>query len=449
MGSGARNAPRKQVREAIAKSGELSVPPLPPLPLLAMPSQSDGHLHVGSDSVMQALREALAMNTFREVEDSPWPTAQLNRGGSHGHVQLRPLALDQQPIMPPAEIEAWKESMWKQREELTDLDVDTLDAMNAIWLCQAQNEAHGAIANVDAILKLRGVRTKKGGKATRGGYEPEQRLETLKTISHLQNVWLTMALLPAYEQKGRRKKGDRVLQSRAFVITDRAGQLRLDGFMDVDSFMFRPGDVLARVLFGPGRQTALMSAMALRYNPYKQTWEKRLTRYLSWQWRCRARNDNYMQPFKITTLLEAVGEALDQRRPIRTRERLEKALDTILQDRVISAWQYERWDEDNGTGKGWAATWLQTTILIEPPEVIRDQYKKLEGVDTKQRKALPGDAGLGERVEEKRRALGLSQMQAAELMGITQAYWSFIASGKKQPDTILRWKLQEWLASEG
>lgn len=424
-------------------------PNIGPLPPIALPSQADGHYHVGSDYVIQGLREALAKNTFQEVADSPWPTAQLSRGASMGHVQLRPVALDHQPIMPPEEIEAWKESMWRQRGELTDLDVDTLDAMNAIWLCQAQNEKHGAIATVDNILKLRGVQPKKGGKDTRGGYEPEQRLETLRTISHLQNVWVTMANFNQVPRKGRRPKKERVLQSRAFVITDRAGQLHFDGFMDVDSFMFRPGDVLAQVLFGPGRQTALMSAMALRYNPYKQTWEKRLTRYLSWQWRCRARNDNYMQPFKVATLLEAVGEALEEGRPGRTRERLEKALDTLLQDEVVSGWQYDRWDEENGGGPGWGTKWLQATILIQPPDAIREQYRNLESLESRKRKALPAvDDSLRGQIEAKRKALDLSQAEAAAQVGITQAYWSLIASGKKQPTTAVRWKLQEWLTSE-
>jgi len=416
-----------------------------------MPVQSNGHLHVGSDAMMQALREALALNTFREVADSPWPTAPLNRGDSKGHVQLRPLALDQQPIMPPAEIEAWKESMWKQREELTDLDVDTLDAMNAIWLCQAQSERHGAIADVDSILSLRGVKQKKCGRGARGGYEAEQRLETLKTISHLQNVWVTMAMLPGYGKKGRGRNANRVLQSRAFVITDRAGQLRLDGFMDVDSFMFRPGDVLARVLFGPGRQTALMSAMALRYNPYKQTWEKRLTRYLSWQWRCRAKNDNYTQPFKVSTLLEAAGQLIDARRPIRSRERLEKALDTLHQDQVISGWQYDRWDESDGALKGWATTWQQATILIEPPDVIRDQYRKLEYMGHPALKRMVGQEPMGDQLERKRKDLGLSQAQAAEQLGISQPYWSLLVKGKKKLEALrpgLLKKLYDWLAGE-
>ena len=67
---------------------------------------------------------------------------------------------------------------------------------------------------------------------------------------------------------------------------------------------------------------------------YRQTWEKRLARYLSYQWRCKAHEGRYWQPFRVATLLAAVGAELDQRKPSRTRERLEKAPETLLAGRV-------------------------------------------------------------------------------------------------------------------
>jgi hypothetical protein len=157
-----------------------------------------------------------------------------------------------------------------------------------------------------------------------------------QSLAHIQNLWLTMATLETYDSdearpgKPRRKPTTRAIHSRAFVITDLLGQLRVDGFVDVEQFIFRPGKVFAHFLAGPGRQTALLSAKALAYDPYRQTWEKRLTRYLSWQWRCEAQTGNYLQPFAVTTLLTAVGSPVNRRRLTWQRERLEKTLDTIL-----------------------------------------------------------------------------------------------------------------------
>jgi hypothetical protein len=79
----------------------------------------------------------------------------------------------------------------------------------------------------------------------------------------------------------------------------------------------------------------------------------------------------------VATLLEAVGATVDRRHPARTRARLERTLETLLAGWVIAAWQYDRWDEAHATRPGWVDHWLQATILIEPPEVIQQQYQRL------------------------------------------------------------------------
>ena len=111
----------------------------------------------------------------------------------------------------------------------------------------------------------------------------------LRALTHIQNLWLSMTEVEVYTgaspRARRRRPETQALQSRVFVITDLLGQLRLDGWLDVEKFIFRPGKVFAHFLHGPGRQTALLSARALAYDPYRQVWEKRLLRYLSWQWR--------------------------------------------------------------------------------------------------------------------------------------------------------------------
>ena len=98
----------------------------------------------------------------------------------------------------------------------------------------------------------------------------------------------------------------------------------------------------------------MLSAKALVYDPYRQRWEKRLARYLSYQWRCRAHNDNYLQPLRVATLLEAVGVKGELRYPARIREHLERTLDVLQRDRIIATWQYDRWDESLTAHPGWA-----------------------------------------------------------------------------------------------
>lgn len=421
-----------------------------------LPKWRDGHLPTLSPVTYQSLREAIVRgDSFEEVAGTPWPVAIIGEEGkTQGQAVLRPPAVDEHVLMPLETVEAWATEMWRQRGELSDLDADALDALSAIWIVQAADPRDGAVTGVDDLLKMRGIKKKRGAEGRRGGYEPEQRADMLRALNHIQNIWLEMDGVEVYEGAGKRRKPVRKsVQSRAFVVTDRMSQMRLDGHMDVEKFRFVPGEIFARFLMGAGRQVALLSAEALRYDPYRQKWEKRLARYLSWQWRTRARTGEYLRPYKVTTLLERAGERLNQRRPSQTKERLEKALDTLQRDGVVAGWQYADfdswWEEVKAKRKGWARVWLSATVVIEPPEAIKDGYRKGVGrggaTGGKTLRALAGPSFSGAEVRKKRRKLGISQLRAAEQMGITQSRLSRVESGKLLPSGSLKTTLEQWL----
>ncbi|MDP9372523.1 MAG: helix-turn-helix domain-containing protein [Chloroflexota bacterium] len=415
------------------------------------PLLEDNHLRVMSSAHYQALREALYKNTFAQIEGNPWPTARLTRGGVLGEAQLRPPAADGQALLPPEQVELWAKAMWRQREELSDLDADALDALSALWLYQARSVQDRAVADVDGLLAMRGIKPRLRGDGRRSGYEPEQRAEMLRAVAHIQNLWINIAEMDADVGSvvGGRDRGlaKRVVQSRAFVVTDRVGQIDVSGSMDVDKFVFRPGEVFAHFLLGPGSQTALLSAMALKYDPYRQIWEKRLARYLSWQWRTKARNAQYLRPYRVVTLLDTVGKALDERRPAVTRERLEKGLDTLQRDGVIAGWEYERWEESLTHRRGWGQGWLEATLLIEPPATVKDHYQPLA---RPRPPALPSASPerLGERIKRRREELGLNQEATGKALGVSQAYISMLERGrvKENPSPEFRKRLEAWLA---
>ncbi len=413
------------------------------------------HLTVLSAAHYQAVREALYKNTFQRLDGIPWPTALLAMGTARGQAQLRPIIVDMQPLLPPEDVDAWAQRMWQQREALSDLDADALDALSALWLYQARTIQDDAVADVDELLTMRGLQAKLGGQGRRGGYRPAQRAAMLQALSHIQSLWLDMTALEVYEERNtrtntrRRRSTQQAIQSRAFTITDLFGHVRIDGGIDVQKFIFRPGKVFAHVLFGPGRQTALLSAKALVYDPYRQRWEKRLARYLSYQWRCRAHNDNYLQPLRVATLLEAVGVKGELRYPARIREHLERTLDVLQRDRIIATWQYDRWDESLTAHPGWAQHWFQATILIEPPDSIRETYQRLVRHEVPTQRALTPADTLGACLTRRRQALGLSQIQAAEQIGVSPSYLNRLERGyrgKRLSPTVQR-NIDAWLSA--
>ena len=411
-----------------------------PARLLALLRQD--HVTVLSAAHYHAVRTALAHNTFQEAEGIPWPTAVLATGPARGHVELRPLVADATSWMAPEIVEAWARRMWEQREALSDLDADALDALCALWLRQARTPDEDALADVDDLLAMRDLEPKQRGQGRRSGYEPEQRQALLQALTHLQNLWLHMTevemYLPTSPGSRRRKRTTQGVQSRLLTITDLLGHTRPDGWFEVEKFIFRPGKVLAHFLHGPGRQTALLSARALTYDPYRQVWEKRLLRYLSWQWRTRAHAGDYGQVYRVDTLLEAIGEAVDTRRMSWQKERFDKAFDTLLADDSIAAWQYQEHD---------LGQWSRSTVLVESPEIIRATYQRLRRHEAPPPRALPTAASLyGERLKQRRLLLGLSQLQAAEQLAISQAYLSLLERGAKpRVSAALHRKIAAWL----
>ena len=438
-----------------------------------LPRPLDEHYEVFSSGHYQALREALYDNRFGDADGSPWPTARLTRGGVSAQAQLRPPGVDGLTTIAPDQLETWKAEMWKQREQLSDADADALDALSAIWLYQARSEYDRAVAHVDGLLEMRGIKQRKRGEHHRVGYTQDQRQDMMQALVHIQNLYITIALDGDAGDAGRSDGTTRVIQSRGFSITDRVGEIDMTGTMvDIEAFVFRPGEVFARFLTGPGSQTALLSAMALRYDPYRQKWEKRLARYLSWQWRVKARANQLARPYRVATLLDAAGQELNRQKPVLTRERLEKALETLQADHVISGWRYDRWDESLAQGRGWWSAWLEATVLIAPPTTVADHYlphrrhdpPTLPSCVVAAPPSLPGAGAspspsaastpalppLHEQIKAKRQALKLSQDALARLVGISQGHLSKIERGLIDPATFtadLRAAIDAWLTT--
>jgi DNA-binding XRE family transcriptional regulator len=409
-------------------------------------------LVVLSSAHVQSLREALYKNNFRRVAGSPWPTAPLERGGAKSYAQLRPAAMDLEPLLAPRAIEAWASTMWRQQSELSDLDADALDALCAIYLSQARGPNDTAIADVDEILAMRGLKPKRGGAGRRGGYEIEQRADMLRALSHIQNIWINVAEVTVYERESRgrqpRKPITKTLQSRPFIITDRMGQIRLDGYLEVERFIFRPGKAFAAFLFGSGQETGLLFKKALQYDPFRRKWEKRLTRYMSWHWRGASLSGEFTPTYRVQNLLEVVGETLSERYPSKTRARLEQALDQLASDRVLLRWSYQGWNPEALPARGWIESWLEAEIAVEMPPSIRNYYARARDQDSlhaAQPKVADDVADLASRFKRLRKVLGISQQQAAARLGIQQGHISKIERGKAAPSAQLRRAIEAWL----
>lgn len=401
---------------------------------------NQGNLLVMSNAVYQSVRESISNNKFQYYNDTPWPTAILDKGSIKGTVQLKPIKT--------SEDSTTIQHLWSQAKDLSELDVDVFDSLCSYYLSKAKHHEDIVEIHLNDLLSMRGLKAKLGGGGRRGGYEVKQRMQILQALSKIQNLWINLEKIIVYE-KGRPVQ--KALQGRAFIFKDlNHNNYHIERHLTEKKFFYMVGEVFANFLRGSGRQVAFLPIQALQYNPYHEVWEKKLTRYLSWRWRTQARGGDYLQPHKISTLLDAIGLEMNGRTPSRTRERLEKAFDLLLEDGVIASWQYEKWNEDIAMNNGWARIWRNATIIIDPPGLIKEQYRPIEkkrNAQTSHQKVDKQNSGsnLGKQVKELRKKLDLTLIQVADEMEISVSYLSNIERGMKNPSINIKSRIRDWI----
>jgi DNA-binding XRE family transcriptional regulator len=415
-------------------------------------NKSPSLLWVGNCLLYHRIREVLSLKHFAIPEEEKWPTAELASGKLSAIVQLRPDPLEVEPYLSNTELRNWQNRMNQDVMIMDDITADLLDVISSVWLKQASHPEAMAIVTADDFLRFRGLKPQKNGEGRRGGYKKEWRKEIAKHMEILANTWISVTSMDVNERVADKKgwqckKAKWHGESKALVITGRFGYATRDG-IDPYAWRVRPGDVFSKFLFKHGWQTALISQKVLEY-PIDQQWEKRLARYLAWQWRNRQSGGAYLVPFNIKTLLNAINKEVTRYNPLRTKERLEKAFDTLQRDKVITGWQYEHANEDIVGKKGWWKEWLIWKVIVEPPQEIIDQYKKIMKPVVKKREVLPmrnqpQAPAFGELIKKTRLKRGLSQMQAAEEIGVTQSTLSRVEIGKTM-DYNTRKLLKKWL----
>lgn len=396
-------------------------------------------------------------------ENEKWPHKTLTKPGkSKAGLRMRPpdesLKVPEEHLA-GADLELWQNRMLDQVLTMSDRTADVLECVFARYLEQARHPKDSIWVTAGDILEMRGARHH-----SKGGWRPEDKRDVAMEIHRLNCAWLRIEQETRVEEvtlkngqtKNILKRGPlaNVLDTKIFNVTSKAGQKLLFGGEEFTAWRISMGEVLTPFLFGVNRNFALVSRKVLALNPRKQWVEKRLGRYLSIVWRWRCKDGDLLKPFKVRTLVGATRLEDLKKFPSQRRARLEQALDTLQQEQVIAGWQYE----DGYRGAGNHEEWLETNVVIEPPEFVKDQAAKIN----RPPRALPtakkedtGPAWDPAALVAARRRRGLTQLQAVEELqdlvaqrGLKQkmgrTYYTQIESGKKHPKEALKKLLMEW-----
>lgn len=265
-------------------------------------------------------------------------------------------------------------SLWSKVQQLSDSSNDVLLDLFAHFIRPSETDGTTWFF-ASQYLDDRGLKkiTKGENAAQRrtAGHRQEDIAEVGHHLDLLENIWITIdqTIDESSDGKKKRKKRRFTHQGRLFMIEERITQKDLHGDNSSDleiAWRVRPGNWLRPFLEDPNRQVANLFQKSLQYDPYRQQWEKRLSRYFMLFGHMETRGGGGTFNRYIKKLLQEVSLSVETANPKRTKERFERAMDQLVTDSIIHEWHYQ--DSVDVSKRGWVTDWLDlmVTIYIAP-----------------------------------------------------------------------------------
>ncbi len=272
-----------------------------------------------------------------------------------------------------------RQKLWATVRELNDLDGDVFLAMLAQYLTVKQDSDKSVWLTGATILDYRGVQPmmkREGGVIRRAGHRQEDLEAIAACVARQERQWVSIKSVIADDGKTKSGKQSKRRPMKVFertsrlttifeviwqheLLPDANAEMRRANSYAV-AWRYRIGTWLEPFLQGSNRQVAYLCQQALRYDPYHESWEKRIARYLVFQLRI---NKGRQLSREIGKLLEDLHLEINRADPIRTRARLEKALNRLCEDRVLGSWEYGQ-DNPSLPRREWLTTWLQWKVVL-------------------------------------------------------------------------------------
>lgn len=364
---------RRRLKEARRRVTSRQVPDLPDVFKV-------GQAPIPSDYPTFALTKAIHNATVgkgwtdHQGQRVPTHSTPGRRGKGSVHVTVRP---------PDGALTADADALarlWEQVRALDDWTSDALLVCLAHWASRGEAPDTPVWITAAAILDARGIQRKRYRKELgdwQHGHRTEDRMKAGRALAQLDSLWLEIVNLEVIPAGKRRKPRRITVTSRALAMLDVMSQADLEGAAVFLAARVMPGEWAAKYWELGLRQTGLLASKVLGYDPYREQTEKRLGKYLAFQFRFNASKSDSLIRRDVATLLENAGLDTDQRNPQRTRDRLERALDRLAADGILKGWGYVL-DAGALPARRWLPHWLALSVRIDPPDEIATHYRAIK-----------------------------------------------------------------------
>lgn len=319
---------------------------------------------------------------FKEAETGYLVTEIVdNRGNVKGLAELRPHEIENAIS---TEQQIWLETLGETLNSLDELTADLFDLISYLWLTSPRSTDGYIEFHSNDALELRNIkRRNNGGKESE--FREEDRFNIMRRVAALSSIWVSLG-----DEKIKILNAEEINENELYKYKDfqkmfEIGKVRVaydkvtGEAKGIYAVQVRPTSILTPFLEGPKRSLGALDLKAIQYHPIKCRPHKRLTRYLNLQWKIRSVKRNYLQPFKVATLLKEV-DLSDRYTWSKKRDILEETLDDLKKDEVIKNWRYkEGIDEEKVGKKNWYNEyWLKLPVEITPADwILKENSKNL------------------------------------------------------------------------
>lgn len=334
----------------------------------------NGYAETSSSFASQSIITAIQSPNKWEKPDGQAPYCYIEKKGKDG---MKNTALIEYKIGEKNEVfdDKTTASLWRQVKQFSDEDADVVLALFAHLIRPSENDGTTWFL-ASQFLDYRGLTPKMqsdtpGGRKRRAGHRQEDIKAVGESIGRIENIWITLSqwIDETSSGKKKRKQTEYTHKGRLLMVEEAITQRELpegdkDGNPGMEiAWRIRPGSWLRTFLENPNRQVAILCQKSLQYDPYREQWEKRLSRYFMFHGHMSTRGGGGVFNRFIGKTLQELSLEVNERVPQRARDRFEKAMNRLVADKIIQEWHYV---EDIALPtKGWLPTWLEQKITVD------------------------------------------------------------------------------------
>ncbi|MCA1042005.1 hypothetical protein LCM00_21125 [Bacillus infantis] len=323
---------------------------------------------------------------FKEVEPG-YLTSEIidNRGNVRGLAELRPfqshltgVAKDQQAM--------WLEMIESTLSSLDEMTADLFDLITYLWMVSPKTNDGFIEFHSNDALRLRNVK-KRTSKGRELDFREEDRFNIMKRVAALSSIWVSLG-----EQKVKVINTAEIQDNELYKFKDfqkmfEIGKIRVaydkktGEAKGIYAVQVKPTSILTPYLVGPNQSIGILDLKVFQYSHFTQREQKRLARYLNFQWKIRTIKRSLQQPFKVSTLLK-VMDISSRYNGVQIRDKFETILDELQKDEVIKNWAYSEEVNETKVGKkGWINQyWSKLSVTILPTDMVVEENQKNLGL---------------------------------------------------------------------